>query len=170
MHFFNPQILWTHPNPMRRPSWPTYPASTTPSPAPNRSDVYLNIFKSSLYPVIQCQQSWQVLFLSISFVMDLKTLSMFINCYSGALSQAETAANRICKVLAVNQENEKLMEEYEKLASEVRNRCNQALPHSVRPCTSSSAASLQRFQRLSAGLQTFPSSDSRISAGRSIVW
>ena len=33
--------------------------------------------------------------------------------------QAETAANRICKVLAVNQENEKLMEEYEKLASEV---------------------------------------------------
>lgn len=34
--------------------------------------------------------------------------------------QAETAANRICKVLAVNQENEKLMEEYEKLASEVR--------------------------------------------------
>lgn len=58
---------------------------------------------------------------------------MFINCYSGPLSQAETAANRICKVLAVNQENEKLMEEYEKLASEVRNRCNQALPHSVRP-------------------------------------
>lgn len=39
--------------------------------------------------------------------------------------QAETAANRICKVLAVNQENEKLMEEYEKLASEVRNSCNQ---------------------------------------------
>ena len=36
--------------------------------------------------------------------------------------QAETAANRICKVLAVNQENEKLMEEYEKLASEVRKR------------------------------------------------
>lgn len=34
--------------------------------------------------------------------------------------QAETAANRICKVLAVNQENERLMEEYERLASEVR--------------------------------------------------
>ncbi|XP_069326457.1 alpha-actinin-3 isoform X4 [Eulemur rufifrons] len=33
--------------------------------------------------------------------------------------KAETAANRICKVLAVNQENEKLMEEYEKLASEL---------------------------------------------------
>lgn len=41
--------------------------------------------------------------------------------YSISLSfQAETAANRICKVLAVNQENERLMEEYEKLASEVR--------------------------------------------------
>lgn len=39
-------------------------------------------------------------------------------CY--ILLQAETAANRICKVLAVNQENEKLMEEYEKLASEVK--------------------------------------------------
>lgn len=36
-----------------------------------------------------------------------------------SFQQAETAANRICKVLAVNQENEKLMEEYEKLASEV---------------------------------------------------
>lgn len=34
-------------------------------------------------------------------------------------SQAETAANRICKVLGVNQENEKMMEEYERLASEV---------------------------------------------------
>lgn len=34
-------------------------------------------------------------------------------------TQAETAANRICKVLAVNQENEQLMEDYEKLASDV---------------------------------------------------
>lgn len=36
-----------------------------------------------------------------------------------SLCQAETAANRICKVLAVNQENEQLMEDYEKLASDV---------------------------------------------------
>lgn len=35
------------------------------------------------------------------------------------LPQAETAANRICKVLAVNQENEHLMEDYERLASDV---------------------------------------------------
>lgn len=53
--------------------------------------------------------------------------------YFNGLSQAETAANRICKVLAVNQENEKLMEEYEKLASEVRNSCSRTLPHSVCP-------------------------------------
>ncbi len=39
---------------------------------------------------------------------------------SHTVLQAETAANRICKVLAVNQENEKLMEEYETLASKVR--------------------------------------------------
>lgn len=38
---------------------------------------------------------------------------------SALLLQAETAANRICKVLAVNQENEHLMEDYEKLASDV---------------------------------------------------
>lgn len=38
---------------------------------------------------------------------------------SPSCCQAETAANRICKVLAVNQENEQLMEDYEKLASDV---------------------------------------------------
>ena len=31
------------------------------------------------------------------------------------------AANRICKVLKVNQDNERLMEEYERLASDVSN-------------------------------------------------
>lgn len=33
--------------------------------------------------------------------------------------QAETAANRILKVLGVNQDNEKLMDDYERLASDV---------------------------------------------------
>ena len=37
------------------------------------------------------------------------------------LFQAEMAANRICKVLKVNQDNERLMEEYERLASDVSN-------------------------------------------------
>lgn len=41
-----------------------------------------------------------------------------MNCFSWR-NQAETAANRICKVLKVNQENERLMEEYERLASDL---------------------------------------------------
>lgn len=48
------------------------------------------------------------------------TLLMQLHCSRALCSQAETAANRICKVLGVNQENEKLMEEYERLASEVK--------------------------------------------------
>jgi len=36
------------------------------------------------------------------------------------MCKAETAANRICKVLKINQENERLMQEYERLASDVR--------------------------------------------------
>ncbi|CAB1330501.1 unnamed protein product, partial [Coregonus sp. 'balchen'] len=43
-------------------------------------------------------------------------VSSFYHAFSGA-QKAETAANRICKVLAVNQENEQLMEDYEKLAT-----------------------------------------------------
>ncbi|XP_041351421.1 alpha-actinin-like isoform X1 [Gigantopelta aegis] len=45
-------------------------------------------------------------------------VSSYYHAFSGA-QQAETAANRICKVLKVNQENERLMEEYERLASEL---------------------------------------------------
>ncbi|KAK6470688.1 alpha-actinin-4 isoform X2 [Huso huso] len=45
-------------------------------------------------------------------------VSSFYHAFSGA-QKAETAANRICKVLAVNQENENLMEDYEKLASDL---------------------------------------------------
>uniref|UniRef100_A0A8C5Q9F5 Actinin alpha 4 n=1 Tax=Leptobrachium leishanense TaxID=445787 RepID=A0A8C5Q9F5_9ANUR len=41
---------------------------------------------------------------------------------------AETAANRICKVLAVNQENEHLMEEYEKLASDLLEWIRRTIP------------------------------------------
>uniref|UniRef100_A0A8C5V444 F-actin cross-linking protein n=1 Tax=Microcebus murinus TaxID=30608 RepID=A0A8C5V444_MICMU len=44
------------------------------------------------------------------------------------LSAAETAANRICKVLAVNQENERLMEEYERLASELLEWIRRTIP------------------------------------------
>uniref|UniRef100_A0A8C7DVM6 Actinin, alpha 1 n=1 Tax=Oncorhynchus kisutch TaxID=8019 RepID=A0A8C7DVM6_ONCKI len=44
------------------------------------------------------------------------------------LPQAETAANRICKVLAVNQENEQLMEDYEKLASDLLEWIRRTIP------------------------------------------
>ncbi|CAG6008033.1 unnamed protein product [Menidia menidia] len=70
---------------------------------------------------------------------DEKAIMTYVSCFYHAFSgaqklkraeprdggsphfsrQAETAANRICKVLAVNQENEQMMEDYEKLASDV---------------------------------------------------
>ncbi|XP_033124822.1 alpha-actinin-like isoform X3 [Anneissia japonica] len=45
-------------------------------------------------------------------------VSSYYHAFSGA-QQAETAASRICKVLGVNQENERLMDEYEALASDL---------------------------------------------------
>uniref|UniRef100_A0A8C8ZUC1 Actinin alpha 4 n=1 Tax=Prolemur simus TaxID=1328070 RepID=A0A8C8ZUC1_PROSS len=42
--------------------------------------------------------------------------------------KAETAANRICKVLAVNQENEHLMEDYERLASDLLEWIRRTIP------------------------------------------
>ncbi|KAK3560026.1 hypothetical protein QTP86_033825, partial [Hemibagrus guttatus] len=53
---------------------------------------------------------------------DEKAIMTYVSCFYHAFAgaeQAETAANRICKVLGVNQENEKFMEDYEKLASEL---------------------------------------------------
>uniref|UniRef100_A0A8C8FC82 Actinin, alpha 2b n=1 Tax=Oncorhynchus tshawytscha TaxID=74940 RepID=A0A8C8FC82_ONCTS len=53
---------------------------------------------------------------------DERAIMTYVSCFYHAFAgaeQAETAANRICKVLDVNQENEKLMEEYERLASEL---------------------------------------------------
>ncbi|XP_058261546.1 alpha-actinin-2-like isoform X2 [Hemibagrus wyckioides] len=53
---------------------------------------------------------------------DERAIMTYVSCFYHAFAgaeQAETAANRICKVLGVNQENEKFMEDYEKLASEL---------------------------------------------------
>ncbi|XP_056626860.1 alpha-actinin-2-like isoform X1 [Triplophysa dalaica] len=53
---------------------------------------------------------------------DERAIMTYVSCFYHAFAgaeQAETAANRICKVLGVNQENEKLMEEYERLTSEL---------------------------------------------------
>ena len=49
--------------------------------------------------------------ISYQFIQVLNKTTFYI--------QAEMAANRICKVLKVNQDNERLMEEYERLASDV---------------------------------------------------
>ncbi|XP_070577516.1 alpha-actinin-like [Ptychodera flava] len=53
---------------------------------------------------------------------DEKSIMTYVSSYYHAFSgaqQAETAAGRICKVLQVNQDNERLMEEYERLASDL---------------------------------------------------
>ncbi|XP_072346052.1 alpha-actinin-1-like isoform X2 [Scyliorhinus torazame] len=62
---------------------------------------------------------------------DEKAIMTYVSCYYHAFSgaqKAETAANRICKVLAVNQENEHLMEDYEKLASDLLEWIRQTKP------------------------------------------
>ncbi|KAF5909084.1 alpha-actinin-2, partial [Clarias magur] len=53
---------------------------------------------------------------------DERAIMTYVSCFYHAFAgaeQAETAANRICKILGVNQDNEKFMEDYEKLASEL---------------------------------------------------
>uniref|UniRef100_A0AAR2L1D5 Actinin alpha 3b n=1 Tax=Pygocentrus nattereri TaxID=42514 RepID=A0AAR2L1D5_PYGNA len=62
---------------------------------------------------------------------DEKAIMTYVSCFYHAFAgaeQAETAANRICKVLAVNQENERLMQEYEKLASELLEWIRRTIP------------------------------------------
>jgi len=53
---------------------------------------------------------------------DERAVMTYVSCYYHAFSglqKAETAANRIVKALKVNQDNEKLMDEYERLASDL---------------------------------------------------
>nr|XP_025964734.1 alpha-actinin-2 isoform X5 [Dromaius novaehollandiae] len=62
---------------------------------------------------------------------DERAIMTYVSCYYHAFAgaqKAETAANRICKVLAVNQENERLMEEYERLASELLEWIRRTIP------------------------------------------
>lgn len=57
-----------------------------------------------------------------AFKPDERSVMTYVSAYYHAFAgahKAETAANRICKVLKVNQENERLMEEYERLASDL---------------------------------------------------
>uniref|UniRef100_H3BGQ3 Actinin alpha 1 n=1 Tax=Latimeria chalumnae TaxID=7897 RepID=H3BGQ3_LATCH len=62
---------------------------------------------------------------------DEKAVMTYVSCYYHAFSgaqKAETAANRICKVLAVNQENERLMEDYEMLATDLLEWIRRTIP------------------------------------------
>ncbi|XP_056396152.1 alpha-actinin-4 isoform X3 [Hyla sarda] len=62
---------------------------------------------------------------------DEKAIMTYVSCFYHAFSgaqKAETAANRICKVLAVNQENEHLMEDYERLASDLLEWISRTIP------------------------------------------
>ncbi|KAE9549713.1 hypothetical protein FO519_007077 [Halicephalobus sp. NKZ332] len=54
-------------------------------------------------------------------------VSSYYHCFLG-MHKAETAANRICRVLKVNQDNEKLMEDYENLASDLLNWIKRWMP------------------------------------------
>ncbi|XP_077287917.1 alpha actinin isoform X3 [Arctopsyche grandis] len=70
-------------------------------------------------------------------------VSSYYHCFSGA-QKAETAANRICKVLKVNQENERLMEEYERLASDLLEWIRRTMPWLASRQTDNSLASCQK--------------------------
>ncbi|XP_066473257.1 alpha-actinin-2 [Tiliqua scincoides] len=78
---------------------------------------------------------------------DERAIMTYVSCFYHAFAgaeQAETAANRICKVLAVNQENEKLMEEYEKLASELLEWIRRTTPWLENRTPENSMAAMQK--------------------------
>lgn len=53
---------------------------------------------------------------------DEKSVMTYVSCFYHAFRggyQAETAAHRICRVLKVNQDNERMMEDYENLSSDL---------------------------------------------------
>ncbi|CAG2163676.1 unnamed protein product [Oppiella nova] len=70
-------------------------------------------------------------------------ISSYYHTFSGA-QQAETAANRICKVLKVNQENERLMEEYERLASDLLEWIRRTTPWLKNKTTDNQLATVQK--------------------------
>ncbi|XP_073773370.1 uncharacterized protein isoform X2 [Danio rerio] len=78
---------------------------------------------------------------------DERAIMTYVSCFYHAFAgaeQAETAANRICKVLGVNQENEKLMEEYERLASELLEWIRRTTPWLEKRAAENTMASTRR--------------------------
>ncbi|XP_065347302.1 alpha-actinin, sarcomeric isoform X3 [Cloeon dipterum] len=70
-------------------------------------------------------------------------VSSYYHTFCGA-KKAETAANRICKVLKVNQENERLMEEYERLASDLLEWIRRTMPWLQSRQTDNNLAGVQK--------------------------
>ncbi|KAJ8365599.1 hypothetical protein SKAU_G00144300 [Synaphobranchus kaupii] len=78
---------------------------------------------------------------------DERAIMTYVSCFYHAFAgaeQAETAANRICKILGVNQENEKLMEEYERLASELLEWIRRTTPWLENRTPENTMAAMQR--------------------------
>ncbi|XP_066527941.1 alpha-actinin-2b isoform X5 [Hoplias malabaricus] len=78
---------------------------------------------------------------------DERAIMTYVSCFYHAFAgaeQAETAANRISKVLGVNQENEKLMEEYERLASELLEWIRRTTPWLENRVSEKTMAQMQR--------------------------
>jgi len=77
---------------------------------------------------------------------DERAVMTYVSCYYHAFSssqQAETAAKRILKALNVNQGNEKAMEDYENLASDLLDWINKKIPEFEDRTTDNSLANMQ---------------------------